>query len=31
MAYKPMQMQKVREMLQRLIITPQDYVKHVQA
>ncbi|KIM57158.1 hypothetical protein SCLCIDRAFT_1143714 [Scleroderma citrinum Foug A] len=31
MAYKPMQMQKVREMLQRLIATPQDYVKHVQA
>jgi len=31
MAYKPMQIQKVRQMLQRLIATPQDYVKHVQA
>ncbi|KIM59179.1 hypothetical protein SCLCIDRAFT_27466 [Scleroderma citrinum Foug A] len=29
--YRPMQTQKVRQMLQRLIATPQDYVKHVQA
>ena len=31
MTYKPMQIQKVRRMLQMLIATPQDYVKHVQA
>ena len=31
MTYKPIQMQKVRQMLQKLVATPQDYVKHAEA